>query len=80
MRLSQEQLVEITNRKRKSGQVRWFKDFMNIEVPADSKGPILTVAAYEDLVKKRLGVLPQVPSNSKDDRTRPQVRLIEKTS
>lgn len=79
MRLSQDELANITGRKRKSSQVKWFKDFLNIDIPADIKGPILTASAYEDLVKKRLGVLPET-SNSMSGREHPKVRLVGKQS
>lgn len=75
MRLDQDQLYKITNRKRKSGQVRWFKDFLKIDVPCDRLGPIVTEAAYQDLVKKRLGVLPEAPIQN-SHREQPKVRLL----
>lgn len=80
MRLDKDQLYKITNRKRLSSQVKWFKDFLNIEVPFDRMGPIMTEAAYQDLVKKRLGVLPMVASAQADQREHPKVRLINKHS
>lgn len=79
MRLTKEQLFEITNRRRISGQVRWFKDFLKIDVPCDRLGPIVTEAAYQDLVKKRLGVLPEVQTQY-SNREQPKVRLIHQQS
>lgn len=80
MRLNKDQLYTITNRKRLSSQVKWFKDFLNIEVPFDRMGPIMTEAAYQDLVKKRLGVLPMPAAGHADQREQPRVRLLQKQS
>lgn len=79
MRLTKEQLFSITNRRRISGQVKWFKDFLKIDVPCDRLGPIVTEAAYQDLVKKRLGVLPETPTQN-GHREQPRVRLIHQQS
>lgn len=79
MRLTKDQLYSITNRRRISAQVKWFKDFLKIDVPCDRLGPIVTEAAYQDLVKKRLGVLPEVQPQS-GQRDQPRVRLIHQQS
>lgn len=76
MRLSPEKLYEATGRIRQSAQARWFKEFLGVDVPCDRLGPIITEAAYEDLVKKRLGVLPQ--SMNQPERDQPKVRLLAK--
>jgi hypothetical protein len=76
MRLSPEKLYEATGRIRQSAQARWFKEFLGVDVPCDRLGPIITEAAYEDLVKKRLGVLPQVANTP--ERDQPKVRLLAK--
>lgn len=68
MRLSQQQLFEITGRKQRKGQTQWFKDYLGTVVPCDERGPIITQAAYEALVKKQLGVLvgtPDAPASRK---------------
>jgi hypothetical protein len=57
MRLSPQQLTDITGRKQRKGQTKWFKDYLGTTVPCDERGPIITLSAYEDLVKKQLGVL-----------------------
>ena len=56
MRLSAERLSEITRLKRKSAQVAWFRQYLGVDVPCDRFGPILTDAAYEKLLEKRLGL------------------------
>lgn len=78
MRLSPQKLYEATGRVRQSAQVKWFKDFLNVDVPCDRLGPIITEAAYEDLVKKRLGVL-QSPGGT-TAREHPKVRLLAKSA
>jgi len=78
MRLSPQKLHEVTGRFRRSAQVKWFKEFLNVDVPCDRLGPIITEAAYEDLVKKRLGVL-QLPAGTAA-REHPKVRLLAKAS
>ncbi|MBS0368446.1 MAG: DUF4224 domain-containing protein [Proteobacteria bacterium] len=68
MRLSPQQLIDITGRVRRKGQAQWFKDYLGTAVPCDERGPIITQAAYEDLVKKQLGVLvgaPETPASRK---------------
>ncbi|MFN4328338.1 MAG: DUF4224 domain-containing protein [Limnobacter sp.] len=78
MRLSPQKLYEATGRIRQSAQARWFKEYLGVDVPRDRLGPIITEAAYEDLVKKRLGVL-QLPANPAA-REHPKVRLLAKSS
>lgn len=74
MRLTKEQLVEITGCRLRSKQAQWFKDYLGVDVECDRKGPILTVAVYEDLVKRRYG-LQQQPTD-REARPRPVVRLV----
>lgn len=64
MRLSPQQLIDITGRVRRKGQAQWFKDYLGTSVPCDERGPIITQAAYEDLVKKQLGVLIGTPEST----------------
>jgi hypothetical protein len=70
MRLDRLTLENITGRKRRSAQSAWFREHLGVEVPADHRGPILTEAAYEALLAKRLGL-----SSSAGDSTRPAVKL-----
>lgn len=78
MRLSPEMLYKATGRTRQSAQARWFKEYLGVDVPCDRLGPIITEAAYEDLVKKRLGVL-ALPAGT-PAREHPKVRLLNKAS
>jgi len=78
MRLSPQKLYEVTGRIRQSAQARWFKEYLGVDVPCDRLGPIITKAAYEDLVKKRLGVL-QSPGGA-TAREHPKVRLLAKSA
>lgn len=78
MRLSPQKLYEATGRVRQSAQARWFKEYLGVDVPCDRLGPIITEAAYEDLVKKRLGVL-QSPGGT-TAREHPKVRLLAKSA
>lgn len=70
MRLTREALQLITGLKRKSAQASWFREYMGVEVPCDHQGPILTEAAYEALLAKRLGI-----SGGGNGPDRPTVRL-----
>ncbi len=63
MRLSPERLAEITGYTRKSSQVKWFSRHFGVDVPCDRLGPIITNAAYEMLVQKRLGLTPTRPQD-----------------
>ena len=66
-------LKDITGKSRKSAQVRWFKDYLGVEVPHDRRGPILTEEAYQKLLEKRLGLLFEDPGQN-----RPSVKLMRK--
>lgn len=73
MRLSPQQINEITGYSRKSAQAAWFRNHLAIEIPCDHRGPILTDEAYEKLLEKRLGIL---PSSSAESRAKPAIRLV----
>lgn len=55
MRLTREELEQITGLCQAAAQVRWFKDHMGVSVPSDARGPILTQAAFESMLARRLG-------------------------
>lgn len=74
MRLSPEKIAEITGYRRASSQVKWFHNYLGADVPADRFGPIMTDAAYEKLLEKRLGIL---PSSQQADRPKPRLRLVK---
>jgi len=57
LRLSRDQLFEITGRVRAKNQVAWFREHLSVTVPCDSVGPVLTQASYEAILAKKLGVL-----------------------
>jgi len=59
MRLSRDDLFVITRRKLPRLQAKWFLDYLGINVPCDRDGPILTIASYEAILAKRLGVFPE---------------------
>lgn len=77
MRLSPETLHDITGRKQRTAQARWFREFMSVDVPCDERGPILTEAAYQQLLLKRLGILHEPGAQAA--RPRPAVRLRTST-
>jgi hypothetical protein len=56
MRLSHDQLFEITHRKRPRQQAAWFLEYLGAVIPFDRDGPILTTATYEAVLAKCLGV------------------------
>lgn len=56
MRLSQEQLLEITGLSLPSAQARWFRQQFGVTLPADRRGPIITAQAFEGLVAKQCGL------------------------
>ncbi|MDN7582962.1 DUF4224 domain-containing protein [Burkholderia orbicola] len=59
--LTDEQLTKISGKKRKSAQVMWFKHTFGIEPITRADGSIImTQAAFEALMLKRLGVAPVV--------------------
>lgn len=68
MRLNRDDLQKITYRKHPSRQAAWFLEFLGADVPYDAQGPILTLATYEALVAKRLGVGPLSLDNSPERR------------
>ncbi len=68
MRLNPEQLREITSgRTLPSAQKRWFSEHFNVDLPFDSRGPIITPQGFEALVAKSCGLNPAASP-------RPQVR------
>jgi hypothetical protein len=73
MRLSPETIHAITGRKQRTAQARWFKEFMAADVPCDERGPILTEAAYQQLLLKRLGLVTDAGAQAAGQR--PAVRL-----
>lgn len=73
MRLSPETIHEITGRKQRTAQTRWFLEFMGADVPCDERGPILTESAYQQLLLKRLGLAKA--SGAQATGQRPAVRL-----
>lgn len=70
-RLSPERLKEITDRELPAAQARWFKRHFDVAPPYDKSGVIMTEAAFEGLVAKRLGLNPK-------DTSRPVVKLGKK--
>lgn len=72
--LDSARLKNITGKSRKSAQVRWFKNYLGVEVPHDRRGPILTEEAYQKLLEKRLGLL----TFENPEQNRPAVKLMRK--
>lgn len=56
MRLTPDELVNITGLTQPSAQARWFKTYFNIIVPVDPRGPIMTAAIFETLLARECGV------------------------
>jgi hypothetical protein len=72
IRINQVELIELTDKQNKSSQVKWFKEKLGVDVVCDSKGPIMTHEIYNDLLKKRYGLL---DLQNKEASKRPQVAL-----
>jgi hypothetical protein len=70
-RLSPVDLVALTGKTKKSAQVRWFESNF-CSVPVDSIGVIITAAAFEALLARKLGLKDSDQSNE----TRPSVRPV----
>lgn len=68
MRLSPEDLYKITHLHRPKGQAAWFLEHLGVKVPCDRAGPILTPAAYEAILAKRLGVSSEQTGPSPEQR------------
>lgn len=73
MRLSKEQLYELTGLRRRSSQVEWFRNRFGTEPPHDRQGPIVSAHAIEMLIQRKLGLM---PCSTEDPR--PTVRLRDK--
>lgn len=73
MRLSREEVREITGKERPAAQVRWFLSHYGIELPHDSRGVIITRSSFEGLVAKKCGL----SSASVNQDFRPVVRLTK---
>jgi hypothetical protein len=62
MRLNREELQHITGHVRPTAQVRWFKAKLGAEIPSDQFGPIITEAAYQELVRRSCGLSSAAPA------------------
>src|SRR5260363_443218 len=51
MRLSRQELAEITGLIRKHAQAAWFARYFGVSLPVDRHGPIITQQVYQDLIK-----------------------------
>ncbi|WP_042688217.1 DUF4224 domain-containing protein [Candidatus Glomeribacter gigasporarum] len=69
MRLSRQELAEITGLIRKHAQAAWFARYFGVSLPVDRHGPIITQQVYQDLIKAKCGLLQKRPA------ARPKVRL-----
>jgi len=76
MRINKEMMAEITGRSYPRLQAEWFRRYLGVEVPCDSQGPIVTMAAYEMMVVRACG-LGQKPRPA-EEIARPKVRLVER--
>lgn len=70
MRLSEKDLLEITNRTLPVAQARWFKRYFGIDVEYDRRGVIMTRNVFEQLVAKKCGI-------SAKTEARPSVKLLK---
>lgn len=75
MRLSNNDLKEITARTQPKAQANWFKRFYGIELPHDRKGVIITQQAWEALVSAKCGMTAKGAPINYASQERPQVRL-----
>lgn len=71
MRLSRVQLKEITGYQRRSAQAAWFMRHLGVTVPCDDQGPIITEAAYQALLDRKLGLRP-----AQEEKARPKIQLV----
>lgn len=56
MRLSEQELKDLTNRSMPSAQARWFKRYFGVDVEFDRRGVIITKQAVEALVARKCGI------------------------
>lgn len=73
MRLDSATLFAITGRKRPTAQVAWFRQYLNVAVPCDKRGPIMTATTYDALLARALGLAQRPVAGAEVDR--PRVRL-----
>lgn len=71
MRVTPDRLREITGRHQPSAQARWFKRHFGVDVDYDRQGPIITAAAFEALVMRKLGL-----ASIQNTPLRPTVKLV----
>ena len=74
LRLTPEELTELTTLTRPQAQGKWFHDMFGVFPPCDRRGPIVTASVVEKLLAKRYGV-DKVPDPDLD---RPQVKMVRK--
>jgi hypothetical protein len=77
MRWNQEKLVEVTGKKTKAAQARWFKQILGAHVPVDAGGVVMCDSAYEALLHKQCGLVTySMPSiGVQVDSKEPKLRL-----
>jgi uncharacterized membrane protein SirB2 len=71
MRLSEVELMSITNRSTPSAQAAWFKRHFNVSLEYDTLGVILTNNTFEALVAKKYGL-------GANESSRPTVKLAKR--
>ncbi len=72
MRLSKEELKQITGKEQSAAQVRWFRQHYGVQLAHDRNGVILTKSAFNGLVEKQCGLMP-----ANQNAARPAVRLVQ---
>lgn len=77
MRLTPEELQNITGRSMPAAQVRWFQRHYGIEMPHDRKGPIITAQAWEALVARKCGTSAKGGALDVANGERPEVRMVK---
>ena len=56
MRWNNLKLYEVTGKKTKSAQARWFKNTLGTIVPVDQFGVVMNDGTYDALLKKKCGI------------------------
>ena len=76
MRWNHSKLYEVTGKKTKAAQARWFKNILDTDVPVDAFGVLMCDSAYEALIQRKCGLShDNLDSPIKNKKHLPELRL-----
>jgi hypothetical protein len=75
MRWNQAKLIEVTGKKTKPAQKRWFNNVLGAVVPEDAIGVVMTDTVYEALMQRKCGLSIEINGKFIEYIPEPELRL-----